>query len=98
LRSADTLYLTIYAPSALPTFGVEDIQVWSAGKQIFVENSTSDLGLRLQLFNVNGQVVKREEIAHQQMTFDVSNLSAGLYIAQLSNSTGYGVARKLILQ
>ena len=94
----DTIFLTIYAPSSVSSFTIENAKVWSAGKQVFVANNSDDLKLNFQLYNLSGQLVATSVLESQNQSLDLAQLPTGLYVAQLTNSIGQKFTRKLSLQ
>lgn len=67
----------------------EEINIYPipATDELTIENTTHQ-DFALQLFDINGKLVKAEQLLNYKNNLDVSSLNSGVYILKLSNKSG----------
>lgn len=67
----------------------EEINIYPipATDELTIENTTQQ-DFALQLFDINGKLIKAEQLLNYRNNLDVSSLNSGVYILKLSNQSG----------
>ncbi|MEY8870301.1 T9SS type A sorting domain-containing protein [Meridianimaribacter flavus] len=67
----------------------EEINIYPipATDELTIENTTQQ-DFALQLFDINGKLIKAEQLLNYRNNLDVSSLNSGVYILKLSNKSG----------
>ena len=67
----------------------EEINIYPipATDELTIENTTQQ-DFALQLFDINGKLIKAEQLSNYRNNLDVSSLNSGVYILKLSNKSG----------
>ncbi|HPE77235.1 MAG TPA: T9SS type A sorting domain-containing protein [Draconibacterium sp.] len=64
---------------------------------IILENS-ENISLKLQVFDVNGSVIKSQEINQNQKSVNIQNFPSGIYLFKISDNNGNEICTKKIIK
>lgn len=83
--SADTAYYQIYVQTTVDIEEIsKQININSANGFINIDNQSTE-NLALNLYDVNGRILKSSQINKDQNRIDIQNFANGIYIVSLSN-------------
>jgi hypothetical protein len=70
---------------------VFEIQVYPSvtSNEIFIQAPAGQSPGYLKMFNVNGQIVKKEKLTTTKKGIDIEDLSAGIYVLQIIHPNGF---------
>lgn len=76
----------------LQSVGVRNVNTL-VGSTLSVDSAEA---LKMEILNLNGQVVRRENVSAAQQSFDVSSLSAGVYFARFTNNDKQSASVRIV--
>lgn len=95
-RAMSQLVAETKLPEDIKNKGI-DIYPNPASTFLVVYNYANETGLRAELFDINGRVVKRQAVANAATRIDVNTLISGLYILKITDTRGKIVRTEKIM-
>ena len=83
----DTFTVYIETASGVSPVSKENFSVSAENKTLHVFNSSAEEKLQLELYNMNGQLLRNDTLNSSNSIFNLQSLSAGVYLVKIKSAT-----------